>query len=114
MNPPNDTPAREITPPEVYFNRRNFMRAGALVVSAAATGLVYHALNAPSTRKVRTEALENLDTSAPAGAGFRTDEPINSLEDITHYNNFYEFSTDKDAVADAAAYFKTDGWKVEV
>src|SRR5208283_4343936 len=35
-------------------------------------------------------------------------------QDITHYNNFYEFSTDKDNVAETAADFKTSGWKVEV
>jgi len=42
------------------------------------------------------------------------DEARTSLQDVTHYNNFYEFTTDKDSVADASANFKTAGWKVEV
>ena len=36
------------------------------------------------------------------------------FEDITHYNNFYEFSTDKEGVAPAAAGFDTKGWQVSV
>jgi sulfoxide reductase catalytic subunit YedY len=36
------------------------------------------------------------------------------LQDITHYNNFYEFSTDKEGVAAAAANFETKGWQVSV
>jgi sulfoxide reductase catalytic subunit YedY len=39
---------------------------------------------------------------------------MTSFRDITNYNNFYEFSTDKAGVAPAAADFKTDGWKVVV
>ncbi len=41
-------------------------------------------------------------------------EPETSLENITHYNNFYEFSTDKEGVAPAAASFTTSGWQVSV
>ncbi len=49
----------------------------------------------------------------PANSGFRTDEAETSLQDITHYNNFYEFSHGKGSRR-AAADFKTTGWKVEV
>jgi sulfoxide reductase catalytic subunit YedY len=48
------------------------------------------------------------------GAGFRVDEPKTSLEDITNYNNFYEFSTSKEAVARVATGFDTTGWMVSV
>src|SRR4029077_19494374 len=47
-------------------------------------------------------------------AGFRVAEPTTRFEDITHYNNFYEFSTDKEGVAPAAAKFDTTGWQVSV
>ena len=46
--------------------------------------------------------------------GFRVDEPETSFENITHYNNFYEFSTDKEGVASAAEDFDTKGWQVSV
>ena len=108
----------EITPPSVYFNRRNFIRAGILAASAVATGVVYHQLNHVSTEVVKTADLQGLKkataTPATAKSGFTVDEPETSFEDITHYNNFYEFSTDKQAVADASAHFKTDGWSVSV
>jgi sulfoxide reductase catalytic subunit YedY len=45
---------------------------------------------------------------------FVTDEPRTPYEDITNYNNFYEFSTDKDGVAPAAKGFVTRPWTVQV
>src|SRR4029077_17977921 len=46
--------------------------------------------------------------------GFWADEPLTPRTSILNYNNFYEFSTDKDAVARAAAGFKTTGWQVSI
>ena len=42
------------------------------------------------------------------------DETLTTERDITHYNNFYEFTTSKEDVATAAADFKTDGWELRV
>jgi len=118
MNDPNKILRDEITPPAVYFNRRNFIRAGILAASAVATGVIYRQLNHVSTEVVKTADLQGLKkvTAAPgnSSSGFTVDEPETSFEDITHYNNFYEFSTDKQAVADTSAHFKTDGWQVSV
>ncbi len=115
--PPKISPG-EITPPAVYFNRRNFMKAGIVAASAVATGYVYRRLNHVSTATVDTPALEGLTTTAPAAsdvsAGFRATDAETPIEYITHYNNFYEFSTDKQAVADAAAKFTTENWRVSV
>ncbi|HEV2692597.1 MAG TPA: protein-methionine-sulfoxide reductase catalytic subunit MsrP [Verrucomicrobiae bacterium] len=113
-------PKREVTPPEVYFNRRKFLETGILAASVVATGLVYRQLNHPGAGKVRTAKLAGLTsaTNSPSGTnaanGFRATEPPTSFENITHYNNFYEFSTDKEAVAAAAANFDTKGWQVSV
>jgi sulfoxide reductase catalytic subunit YedY len=41
-------------------------------------------------------------------------DPANSYDDITHYNNYYEFTTDKGGVASLAQSFKTSPWSVEV
>jgi sulfoxide reductase catalytic subunit YedY len=112
--------SREITPPSVYFNRRNFIRAGLLAASAVATGAVYRKLNPVGTSTatpVQTAKIENVvkpDVAATANSGFRVDETQTSFDSITHYNNFYEFSTDKERVAVEAANFKTDGWTVSV
>jgi sulfoxide reductase catalytic subunit YedY len=105
----------EITPEHLYLNRRTFMKAGILAATTVATGGIYRLLNTPSQRVNETAKLQGVVAStAPADSGFHVDEPLTSLADITHYNNFYEFSTDKDGVADAAAQFKTAGWKVTV
>ncbi len=114
MKTTSDPPSNEITPENVYFNRRNFMKAGVLAASAVATGWVYRRLNSPSATAVDTPEIDVVKTTVPANSGFRANEAQTSLQDITHYNNFYEFSTDKDNVAETAADFRTSAWKVEV
>lgn len=116
MKDENKILSREITPPSLYFNRRNFIRAGVLAASAVATGALYRRLNYVSTTTVKTAEIAGLTTAAhaPEDSGFRVDEPETSFENITHYNNFYEFSTDKQAVADASEHFQTAGWQVSV
>ena len=117
LKEPNKIPASEITDPAVYFNRRAFMRAGIVAASAVATGLVYRHFNHMSTELVETAELTNLVKPAPgtgADNGFHAKDAMTPLQDITHYNNFYEFSTDKESVAPASEKFKTDGWKVSV
>lgn len=100
----------EITPESVYLNRRNFIRAGLLAGSTVATGLAYRFFNPPPPGEVATEAITNLEKPAE----FRVSEELNSFEDITNYNNFYEFSTTKTAVARKAENFVTRPWTVEV
>jgi methionine sulfoxide reductase catalytic subunit len=120
-------PDAEITPPEVYFNRRKFMRGATLVASVATTGTIYRALNSatvpvtgPSTPAIERPKVADLIKPAdrPAidsvSAAFRVDEPMTPEQDITHYNNFYEFSTTKQFVAAAAAGFTTKGWQLKV
>jgi sulfoxide reductase catalytic subunit YedY len=116
LKDPNKILASEITPPSVYFSRRNFIRTGILAASAVATGVAYRKLNRVSTTTVKTAAIQGLTqvTNAPADSGFTVNEPETAFQYITHYNNFYEFSTDKQAVADASANFQTNGWQVTV
>lgn len=103
-------PSSEITPESTYLNRRNFMRAGLLAGTAAATGLGYRIFNPSPSAEVVTAPIENI---AASGSNGRSDKP-NTFEEITNYNNFYEFSTSKTAVARAAAGFVTRPWTVEV
>jgi sulfoxide reductase catalytic subunit YedY len=102
----------EITPEHLYYSRRKFMAGvGALVGSAL---LLSACGDEPPTTSAGGDS--NV-TSAPATSGATADElgdPLNSFEQITHYNNFYEFTTDKEGVAGLAADFKTSPWTVEV
>jgi methionine sulfoxide reductase catalytic subunit len=114
----NQIPSSEITPLSVYLNRRAFMKAGIAAASLVTTGWVYRRLNRTSSAEVETPALAGLRASpeAPSGiaSGFRVDEPMTPLRSVSNYNNFYEFTTNKESVAAAAAGFVSKPWQVAV
>jgi len=112
-----DIKSSEITPQDTYLNRRNFMRGALLAGSAVATGLLYRKLNSPSALVETRPRIDGVVTPATDEAirnGFKTTEALNSLKDITNYNNFYEFDTEKAGVASAARGFVTRPWSVSV
>jgi sulfoxide reductase catalytic subunit YedY len=95
----------EITPYSIYLTRRDFLKAAGILAGSA----LFTACT--------PDALDGNDISSSPSTSGKTDEfgdPLNSFEDITHYNNYYEFSTDKQAVASLAADFKVKPWTVEV
>ena len=102
----------DITPEGVYLNRRNFIRAGLLAGTTAATALTYRLFNEPPAENSEVVA-SGIDNIRP-GTVPALDEPTNTFEDIANYNNFYEFSTDKRAVAGKAAALVTRPWTVDV
>ncbi|NNK79718.1 MAG: mononuclear molybdenum enzyme YedY, partial [Litoreibacter sp.] len=79
----------DVTPKEAFFNRRAFL-AGATALAAGGIG------------------------GAVQAAGFSTDEEPNSWEEITTYNNFYEFGTGKDDPAKYADALTTSPWSIEI
>jgi methionine sulfoxide reductase catalytic subunit len=99
----------EITPKSLYLSRRDFLRAAGIVTGSA--------LLAACAPKASGQASSS-GTEAPApSANGMTDElgdPVNSFKEITNYNNFYEFSTDKQAVNSLSKNFTTSPWSVEV
>ena len=102
----------DITPEGVYLNRRNFIRAGLLAGTTAATALTYRLFNQPPAENFEVVA-SGIDNIRP-GTVPALDEPTNTFEDIANYNNFYEFSTDKRAVAGKAAALVTRPWTIDV
>jgi len=106
----------EITDEKVYLNRRLFMRGAVLAGSVAATGFVYRKLNPPAAELSKGETIQvaNAPAATASSNGFTTSEAPTSLENITNYNNFYEFSTEKRSVASAAKGFVTKPWSVSV
>jgi sulfoxide reductase catalytic subunit YedY len=104
---------KEITSREVYLNRRTFLRAGLLATTVAGTALIYRKLNRVDLNTTERPSIPGLVT-APHANGLWVDEPMTPRASILHYNNFYEFTTDKDGVAAAAAGFHTAGWQVSV
>ena len=95
----------EITPKHVYLSRRDFMKA-----ATVATGAALLAACAPSVAD-EAQSLKPVPTS---NATDELGDSVNTYEDITNYNNYYEFTTDKQQVAQLAQGFKTSPWTVEV
>jgi len=112
----SDIPSSEITPESTYLNRRTFLRAGVVAASVLATGAIYRRLNGISSGTPQQRKLASVvaPPSTNPSAGFHTDEPLTPLEKIAHYNNFYEFSTDKEEVAKVAEGFVSRPWSVAV
>lgn len=110
-----------VTPPELYFNRRGFLKAGAIAAAVTATAVVYRQINSvprPTSQQPALAGLQRPTTrsgySPDALKAFNTDEALTPFQDITHYNNFYELSTDKEGVAEAIGSFSSKGWKIAV
>ncbi|MGH9514020.1 MAG: protein-methionine-sulfoxide reductase catalytic subunit MsrP [Terriglobales bacterium] len=103
----------EVTPQRLYLNRRKFLAGLTAGGAAAATGLGVRRLIAAPT------------VSADTGSGltpiagiqkspFSTTETITPFKDVSNYNNYYEFATDKYGPAGLAKNFRTHPWKVTI
>src|SRR4051812_32724885 len=111
---PDDIKGSEITDRKVYLSRRNFLRGAALAASAVATGVVYRQLLAPQAEVATPAArVEPGSQSAPKPWGLPGEEAT-AYKDITSYNNFYEFGTDKYSPARRAQSLITKPWTVSV
>jgi methionine sulfoxide reductase catalytic subunit len=108
---PEDIKSSEITDEKLYLTRRLFIRGAVLAGSTVATGLIYRHFTTPGDE---SQAGEKIAVQASGSVIAPLDEKKTSYEDITHYNNFYEFSTDKRAVAVKAKGFVTRPWTVAV
>ena len=101
----------EITPKEVYLSRRDFLKqmgivtAGAALLAACSTDLPEEAapVGAPAD-----------PGSAPAQDTSDLSQELTDYDGVTNYNNYYEFTIDKEGVAPLAEDFKTDPWTLEV
>jgi sulfoxide reductase catalytic subunit YedY len=102
-------PSTEITPKQLYLSRRDFIKAAGVLAGSMAL-----AACAPQLPQLTSQALPTPSDSSISKKKDELGDQVNSFEDITTYNNYYEFSTDKGGVAPLAAKFKTSPWQVEV
>jgi methionine sulfoxide reductase catalytic subunit len=102
-----DIRSSEVTPRSLYLNRRKFLAAVTGAAVAAGTGLRQF-IN-PTTVAQAGNKIDGLKKSP-----FSTTETITPYKDVTHYNNYYEFSTQKEEPADLAKNFRTRPWKVKI
>ena len=99
----------DITPKQVYLDRRKFLQAMGIVGATAVAGKRLFELAMPPQSALAATKFGDLVKSP-----FSTTEKQNSYEDVTHYNNFYEFGTDKSDPAKNAQKFNTSNWVVSV
>ncbi|MFZ3041471.1 MAG: protein-methionine-sulfoxide reductase catalytic subunit MsrP [Thiobacillus sp.] len=98
---PTDIPPSEITPPEIYRERRRFMQGMGVLVAGAALGAAPEAGAGVKLAGVRPSA-------------YRLDEDKTPYKDVTTYNNFYEFGTGKGDPAQNAGSLITRPWTVAI
>jgi len=104
----------EITPKALYLSRRDFLKAMGIVTAGSL--LAACAPRQPAVTATPETPAATAVTGVPT-ASEQTDElgdPLNTYEQITNYNNYYEFSTSKEAVAPLSKNFKTSPWAVQV
>ena len=111
-NPFKSVPVKssEITPKHVYLSRRDFIKSAGLVAGSVA-------LAACAPAVVGSAGSTAQPGPADPSVARKKDElgnPVNAFDDITNYNNYYEFTTNKDGVSSLAKNLKLSPWDVEV
>jgi sulfoxide reductase catalytic subunit YedY len=106
---PSDIRSSEITSKSTYMDRRKFISGAAATGAAMATG--FYLRNGGFTLQT-VEAGDKL--TGITKSQFSTGEKPNSLKDITNYNNYYEFSTDKYEPNGLSKNFRTRPWTVSI
>jgi sulfoxide reductase catalytic subunit YedY len=114
--------ASEITPEHLFRSRRQFMRgtaalvAGVAVLSACGAETAGQSAPAASGAPAPSGAA-GAPSPAPGTTKGTTDElgdALTPFDAVTNYNNYYEFTTDKEGVAELAQNFHTTPWTVTV
>src|ERR1041384_3906138 len=101
----SDIPSSEITPEDLYNNRREFIKAASAVLGIASLGAIIPGCAPDSVGA----------TAEPQAKGrYDTTEKPTPLQDITTYNNYYEFGTGKDDPAKNSKNFVAKPWTVKV
>ena len=103
---PSDIASSEITPERVYFDRRQFIRAAAGTAGLAAVPAALAGGEPDATPQEIPARFRNMRSES--------DERLNSYEDITTYNNFYEFGTGKSDPARSSRIFRPRPWTVAI
>jgi sulfoxide reductase catalytic subunit YedY len=106
---PVDIPSSEITPKTLYLNRRGFLAGTAIAGAAAVAGVGLREMVSPSAVVQANAKIDGIQKSS-----FSTGEKITPFKDVSNYNNYYEFSTDKYEPAGLAKDFKTRPWTVTI
>ena len=113
---PSDIQPSEITPRSVFRDRRRFIRDSAGIATAAMLGAGgLSLLGSRTARALATdEDAKGQKLEGVVESAWRTDEELTPYSDVTGYNNFYEFGTDKRDPMRHAGDFTPHPWTVKV
>jgi sulfoxide reductase catalytic subunit YedY len=92
-----------VTPKELFEKRRNFIKLGA--ASLVASGSIMELLAKENLPNITLDFIKDAN---------KNNLKLNTYEQITSHNNFYEFTTKQSAVKDMAHTLKTDNWKIKI
>ena len=100
----SESPENQVTDESLYLNRRQFINKSAMIAAVSALPKLAFANN----------PIPEPDYKDLSQSPFSTDEELTPFDDITSYNNFYEFGTDKSDPAKYAAHFpdKSESWPI--
>lgn len=126
----NDDQDLQVTPEALYAARRRFLKTSIYAASGLATYGLYRAFRPSQSISAEDAVIAPNDNLTPAPADRVAARPsapeaklaaapstplkLTAFEAITGYNNYYEFSTDKEQVASAASDWKFNDWSVNV
>jgi sulfoxide reductase catalytic subunit YedY len=99
---PSDLKYSDVTPKAVYTNRREFLASLGIGAGLGSALLTTGAAQAGTKLEVASKS------------PFSTTEKINSYEDVSTYNNFYEFGTQKNEPSEYAKNYRTSPWTVSI
>lgn len=105
----SDLKFSDVTPKPFYLNRRKFITAAAGIGALALGGEKIRELLSPEESVLAATKLQYQKTNQ-----YNTSEKQTPYQDVTHYNNFYEFSVEKEGPAELSGGFHPLPWKVEI
>jgi len=113
---PSDLKYSDVTDERIYLRRREFLQLGAGLMGATAGGLLVGCGDDAIDAMTGSAAVAAPQTPIAniAKRTVTTDEPLNKFEEITSYNNYYEFGTRKTDPAKYAGQLKTSPWTVSI
>jgi sulfoxide reductase catalytic subunit YedY len=110
-------PSSQITPEHLYLSRREFLKGmGLLGASAAFLAACSSSPTAPITTATNPSPVQPIEPTVGATAEPTTEvtEELTPYEAVTNYNNYYEFTINKEGVARLARDFRTSPWEIQV
>jgi len=104
----------ETTPKNTYLNRKEFLKALGIAGTSAAVLAACQEKPFIAGEDLPAEVGTAVPTPGTDGKADELGNTLTSYEDVTTYNNFYEFTTDKEGVVRLAKDFQTSPWEVQI